>query len=163
MIRRVNETMFAVVRSSRVIAVAALLALVVITAAAAEPAQQLSVEDLKARATSASVGDRPHLCVQIAERQLDATDKLYASADVDKAQSTLADVVTYSEQARDYAIQSHKYQKQTEIAVRTMARKLADIRHAVAHNDQQPIQEAIGRLQRVRDDLLASMFHKGRK
>jgi hypothetical protein len=151
------------VRSSRVIAVAALLALVAVTAAAVPPTQEPSLEDLKTRASSASLGDRPHLCVQIAERQLNATDKLYASAEIEKAQSTLADVVTYSEQARDYAIRSHKYQKQTEIAVRAMARKLADIRHAVAHSDQEPLQAAISRLQRVRDDLLASMFHKGGK
>lgn len=151
------------VRSYRVFVVTALLALVAIAAAAGLPTQETSLEDLKARAASASIGDRPHLCVQIAERQLNATDKLYANADVDKAQATLADVVSYSEQARDYAIRSHKYQKQTEIAVRTMARKLADIRHAVAHSDQEPLQAAINRLQRVRDDLLASMFHKGGK
>jgi hypothetical protein len=151
------------VRSYRVIAVAVLLALVAVTTVAAGPTQEPSLEDLKARASSASIGDRPHLCVQIAERQLNATDKLYANADVDKAQATLADVVSYSEQARDYAIQSHKYQKQTEIAVRAMARKLADIRHAVAHSDQEPLQAAISRLQRVRDDLLAAMFHKGGK
>jgi hypothetical protein len=149
-------------RSSRGIAVAALLAVTAITAAAIA-VQELSVEELKARVSSASIGDRPHLCVQIAERQLAVTDKLYANADIDKAQSTLADVVTYSEQARDAAIRSRKYEKQTEIAVRNMARKLAEIRHAVAHADQPPLQEAIGRLERVRDDLLASMFHKGGK
>ncbi len=150
------------VRSSRLIVVAALLTLAA-AAEAARPAQEVAVEDLKARASSASIGERPHLCVQIAERQLDAASKLYASADVEKAQSTLADVVSYSEQARDYAIQSRKYQKQTEIAVRAMARKLANIRHAVAHSDQEPLQAAIGRLERVRDDLLAAMFKKGGK
>jgi hypothetical protein len=154
--------MLGVMRSSRGIAVAALLAVTAITAAAIA-VQELSVEELKARVSSASIGDRPHLCVQIAERQLAVTDKLYANADIDKAQSTLADVVTYSEQARDAAIRSRKYEKQTEIAVRNMARKLAEIRHAVAHADQPPLQEAIGRLERVRDDLLASMFHKGGK
>jgi hypothetical protein len=150
------------VRSSRLIVVAVLLTLAAATEAA-RPAQEVAVEDLKARASSASIGERPHLCVQIAERQLDVASKLYASADVERAQSTLADVVSYSEQARDYAIQSHKYQKQTEIAVRAMARKLAGIRHAVAHSDQEPLQAAIGRLERVRDDLLAAMFKKGGK
>jgi hypothetical protein len=155
--------MFQVMRSSRVIAVATLLALIPVIGATESVAQGPSVEDLKARAASASIGDRPHLCIQIAQRQLDAASKLYADADIDKAQTTLADVITYSESARDYAIQSHKYQKQAEIAVRTMVRKLVDIRHTVAHIDQPPIQDAIGRLQRVRDDLLASMFHKGGK
>jgi hypothetical protein len=141
----------------------ALGALMGIFAMSTSSAQSPSLEDLKARASSAGIGDRPHICVQIAEHQLDETSKLYASADVDKAESTLADVVTYSEKARDAAVKSHKYEKQTEIAVRAMARKLAGIRHSVAHNDQPPLQEAIMRLERVRDDLLASMFRKGGK
>jgi len=75
----------------------------------------------------------------------------------------LTDVVAYSELARDYSIQSHKYQKQTEIAVRVMTRKLTEVMHALAHDDQAPVQDAINRLQRVSDDLLAAMFKKGTK
>ena len=44
-----------------------------------------------------------------------------------------------------------------------MARKLNDMMHTLAHDDQEPLRQAIGRLQRVRDDLLAAMFHKGAK
>jgi len=124
-------------------------------AAAAEP----SLEDLKSKLASASAGDRPHLCVQIAERQLEAADKLYAGADFDKAQLALGEAVAYSEMARDYAIKSRKYQKQTEIAARGMARKLNDLMHSLARQDQAAVQTAIGRLQRVRDDLLSAMFH----
>ena len=122
-----------------------------------------TVEDLKARLPSASVGDRPHLCVQIAQRQLAEAVKDYTSAEVEKARDPLADVVSFSELARDYAIQSHKYEKQTEIAVRGMARKLTDILHSLSHDDQAPVEDAITHLQRVRDDLLAAMFKKGAK
>jgi ferredoxin-NADP reductase len=65
--------------------------------------------------------------------------------------------------ARDYSIQSHKYQKQTEIAVRVMTRKLTEVLHVLAHDDQAPVRDAINHLQRVRDDLLAVMFKKGAK
>ena len=92
----------------------------------AVPDNEPTVEELKARLSSTSVGDRPHLCVQIAQKQLAEADKLYAAADVEKGQAALVDVVAYSELARDYAIQSHKYQKQSEIAVRAMTRKLTD-------------------------------------
>lgn len=136
-----------------------LLILLTVSAVAVEP----TVEELKARVASASAGDRPHFCVQIAQKQLASADKLYAAADVEKAQAALTDVVAFSELARDYAIQSHKYQKQTEIAVRTFSRKLADIKHLVGKDDQPPIQDAINRLQRVRDDLLMAMFPKGAK
>jgi len=123
----------------------------------------LSVEDMKSRLSSAAIGDRPKLCVQIAERQMAETNRLYAAADDDKAQPVLTDVVAYSELARDYAIQSHKYQKQTEIAVREMIRKLTQIEHTLGHEEVAPVKDAISHLQRVRDDLLAAMFSKGNK
>lgn len=122
-----------------------------------------TVEELKARVASASVRDRPHLCVEIAQKQLTEADKLYAASDFDKGQAALTDVVAYSELARDYAIQSHKYQKQTEIATRNMTRKLNDLLHSLGGPDQAPVRDAINRLQRVRDDLLAAMFPKGAK
>jgi len=131
--------------------------------ARALPVTDPGVEAMKARVSLASIGDRPHLCVQIAEHQLAEADKLYTAADVDQAQTKLTDVVAYSELARDYSIQSHKYQKQTEIAVRVMTRKLTEVMHALAHDDQAPVRDAINRLQRVRDDLLAAMFKKGTK
>lgn len=131
--------------------------------AAALPAADPTLDAMKERLSATSLGDRPHLCVQIAEHQLAEADKLYTAADIDQAQTKLTDVVAYSELARDYSIQTHKYQKQTEIAVRVMTRKLTEVMHALAHDDQAPVREAIGRLQHVRDDLLAAMFKKGSK
>jgi hypothetical protein len=140
----------------------ALLALTAVMARGA-PTNEPTVEELKARLSSVRVADRPHLCVQIAQKQLAEADKLYAGAEVEKGQAALVDVVTYSELARDYAIQSHKYQKQTEIAARSMARKLTEMMHSISHDDQAPVRDAINRLQRVRDDLLMAMFPKGAK
>ena len=122
-----------------------------------------TVEELKARVASASVRDRPHLCVEIAQKQLTEADKSYAASEFEKGQAALTDVVAFSELARDYAIQSHKYQKQTEIATRNMTRKLNDMLHSLGGPDQAPVRDAINRLQRVRDDLLAAMFPKGAK
>jgi hypothetical protein len=101
--------------------------------------------------------------VHIAQKQLAEADKLYAASEIEKGQAALTDVVAFSELARDYAIQSHKYQKQTEIAARTMTRKLTDLMHSLGRDDQAPVRDAINRLQRVRDDLLTAMFPKGSK
>jgi hypothetical protein len=140
-----------------------LIALLAAVTAYAASNNDLSVEQLKAKLSSTSVGDRPHLCVQIAQKQLAEADKQYAAADFEKGEAALTDVVAYSELARDYAIQSHKYQKQSEIAVRTMARKLTELMHSLGHEDQAPVRDAVNRLQRVRDDLLMAMFPKGAK
>jgi hypothetical protein len=134
-------------------------ALGVCTGLAAEP----TLEELKARVTSASPSEKPRLCVEIAERQLDEGDKLYAASEDERGQAALTDVVTFSEMARDYAIRSHKHEKQTEIAVRGMIRRLNDIVHTLPNEEQSPLKDAINHLQRVRDDLLVAMFPKGSK
>ena len=140
-----------------------LAAVVTALGASALPSGEPTVEELKARLSSTSIGDRPHLCLRIAQQQLVAADKLYASDEIEKAQAPLTDVVAFAELARDYSIQSHKHEKQTEIAVRGMIRKLTQILHLLAHDDQAPVQDAVNRLQHVRDDLLAAMFPKGAK
>ncbi len=121
-------------------------------------AADLTVDELKARVSSTSVRDRPHLCVHIAEMQMAEADKLFAADDINQAQNALTDVVAYSELARDYAIQSHKYQKQTEIAVRGITRRLGQLVHSLPHGYQAPLREALNKLQHVRDDLLVAMF-----
>jgi len=138
---------------------AAWLAIVLVSSAAAKDP---TVEELKSRLSSTSIGERPQLCLQIAERQLDDASKFYSEMETEKAQADMTDVVAFSELARDYAIQSHKHQKQTEIAVRKMTRKLNDLKHSVSREDQAGVQNAIDRLQRVRDDLLLAMFPKGK-
>jgi hypothetical protein len=119
-----------------------------------------SVDELKERVANTAIADRPALCLQISERQLGDADRLYVMGDSEKALASLTDVVAYSELARDYAIQAHKHEKQTEIAIRKMVRKLNDLSHTVPHEDELPIQNTIDRLQRIRDDLLAAMFPK---
>ncbi len=133
------------------------------TVAKAVPANEPTVEELKARIATANTSDRVPLCVRVAEKQLAEADKLYAAGDIEKGQSALTDVTSFAELARDYSIQSRKHQKQTEIAIRGMARKLNTLVHTLGHDDQAAVKDAINRLERVRDDLLLSMFPKGAK
>jgi hypothetical protein len=136
---------------------------VVLAGSAATARTEPTVEELKARVSSANIGEKAKLCVEIAEKQLAATDKLYAAYDMEKAQASLTDVVAFSELARDYSVQSHKHQKQIEISIRSMSRKLNDLLHVVGHEEQGPVKEAIKHLEHVRDDLLLAMFPKGAK
>jgi hypothetical protein len=119
-----------------------------------------TVDELKARLPGTQIRDLPPLCIRISELQIAAADKFFADGDAEKANRALVDVVAFAELARDYAIQSHKHEKQAEIALRKMTRKLTDLKHAVTHDDQEHVQNTIDRLQKVRDDLLAAMFPK---
>jgi hypothetical protein len=121
-----------------------------------------TVEQLKARVDAAKPAERIDLCLKIAERQLDAADKLYTGGKIDEARTDIQEVVSYSEQARDTATSSGKKLKNAEISVRKMANKLRDMKHALNFEDQAPVQEAIDHLERVRTDLLARMFGSGK-
>lgn len=121
---------------------------------------QPTLEELKARVATASVADRPQLCLHVAEGQLKNAADFYAAGESEKAQAALADVVAYAQLDRDYAIQSHKHEKQSEIAIRKMVRKLTDMKHTVTRDEQTQLQTTIEQLEKVRDDLLAAMFPK---
>jgi len=137
------------------------LAAVIVLAASAPAHEAPTVEQLKARIATAQAADRVRICVEIAQKQMNEVDRLYAANDFGKAQAALNDVVAYAGLARDYAIQSRKHQKQTEIAARAMARRLDAILHTLAREDQPPVKDALDQMEHVRDDLLAAMFKKG--
>jgi hypothetical protein len=122
-----------------------------------------TLEELKARVGAASVADRPPLCLHVAEEQLKNAADFYSAGESEKAQAALADVAAYAQLDRDYAIQSHKHEKQSEIAIRKMVRKLSDMKHTVTRDEQAQLQTTIEQLEKVRDDLLASMFPQGGK
>jgi hypothetical protein len=131
------------------------------TALALTAISEPSIDELKAKIANASIVDRPPLCLQLSERQLGAAGRFYVAGDPEQAKAALADAVAFSELARDYSIQSHKHEKQSEIAIRAMVRKLNDLKHTIPHEDQAEVQSTVDRLQRIRDDLLAAMFPKG--
>jgi hypothetical protein len=125
--------------------------------------REVTVAELKQQVANARIAERPALCVEICERQLDEANRLYVAGDSDQGKAALVDVTAFAELARDYAIQSHKREKQSEIAIRKMARKLANLKHTVSVEDQGQVQNTIDRLERIRDDLLAAMFPNGAK
>lgn len=121
-----------------------------------------SLDQLKARVDSAALEQRVGLCLEIAERQLVAADKLYSDGKADEARAAVGETVTYSEKARDASTQTGKKLKNAEISVRKMASKLRDMKRTLNFEDQPPVQDAIEHLERVRSDLLARMFGNGK-
>jgi hypothetical protein len=119
-----------------------------------------TIEELKPRVQNASPQDRPRLCIRIAELQLRNADRLYKAGDVEHARAAVDEIVTYSEQARDSAIETKKHLKHVEITARKIAERLRDIKRTQALEDQPPIDEAVQRLEQVRTSLLQQMFSK---
>ena len=87
----------------------ALCLFVLALAAATCGATEETLAGLKARADSARPEERADLCVRVAQHQLRNADKLYNEGHVDEARAAIDDIATYSERARDAAIQSKKH------------------------------------------------------
>jgi soluble cytochrome b562 len=119
-----------------------------------------TVEQLKARLPRANEGQRIDICLQIARQQLDNADKLYSDGKVDQAQAAVTDIVTYLEQAGETASKTGKKVKKAEIMVREISNKLKDIKRSLNFDDQPPVQDAVDHLEKVRTQLLSSMFGK---
>lgn len=121
-------------------------------------AKDETLEELKARAESAPVDQRPELCIKIAGRQLRNADNLYNDGHVDQASAAVGEIVTYTEKARDFAIQTNKHIKNVEIDARKMALRLRDLKRTLAFEDQPPVDRAIRKLEDIRTALLQEMF-----
>jgi hypothetical protein len=126
-------------------------------------AKDESVDGLKARLASARPEDRPGLCIRIAQDQLLAADGFYSEGKIEQARASVADVVTYSEKARDAAVDTRKHLKNVEIAIRRISEKLNDIKRTLAFEEQPPVEEAVRHLEDVRTALLKEMFKKEKK
>lgn len=126
-------------------------------------AKDLSIDELKARVEKAPPDERPTLCVHVAQEEVRAADKAYNDGNVDQARAALADIVAYSEKARDAAIASKKHLKNVEIAMRKMSEKLNDIKRTLNYEDQPPVAETVRQLEDFRTTLLTEMFKKEKK
>jgi hypothetical protein len=141
----------------------ALTVLLLALASSYGAAKDETVDELKARVPGARLEDRPELCIRIAQHQLRNADKLYTEGQVDQARAAVDDIVTYSEKARDAALQTKKHLKNVEIDVRKIADKLRDVKRTLAFDDQPPVEQSIRRLEDVRTTLLKEMFAKENK
>jgi len=123
-------------------------------------AKDETVDELKARFGSARPEERAELAIRIAQQQLRNADKLYSDGQADQARAAVDDIVTYSEKARDDAVQTKKQLKNVEIDIRKMAEKLRDIKRTLVFDDQPPVEQAVRHLEDIRTTLLKEMFAK---
>lgn len=140
----------------------AILGILVVATCYALP-KELSLEELKARLQRAKPDERTNLCVQIAERQVEASDKLYTDGKLEEAEAAIRDVVSYSQQAGESAGQTGHHLKNTEIAMRKMSHRLSDIKRTLPFENQALVQSAVDTLDKIRTDLLSRMFGKNPK
>jgi hypothetical protein len=119
-----------------------------------------SLADLKSKANLAHGGDQAKFSMEYAHRLLEDSNALFTKGDVDKAQAEIREIVDYARIGANAAASSGKRQKQTEISLRELGKRMHDIGETLAFEDRGPVKEAVDEIEQVRSDLLAKMFQK---
>lgn len=133
-------------------------ALLVVAMAIGALAGTQTPDELKARADAAHGGEQAKLCLEYARMELESSNALFTSGDVDKAQAQIQEVVSYSRKAADAASSSGHELKQTEIKLRKLAERMHDIAATLAFEDRQPVHDAIDKIEQIRSDLMVRMW-----
>jgi len=143
------------------VAIPLLLAVVMVACvrASAEP-DKPSREQLLARADVAQGEKCAELCIDAAQNLVEYSNELFTNGEVDKAQTAMQDAAKYARKATDGSIQANKRQKKTEIALRKLAKRMRDINQTLAIDDRAEVEKAIANVEKMRTDLLMSLFSK---
>lgn len=123
-------------------------------------------EDLaKARekADHASPSDCAKSCFEAARQLVDASNKEYGDGNVEQGLKLMNDALVYARRGTEASIKTHKNQKNAEIALRKMAKRVHDVSDSLALDDRPPVMEDQKLLERLRDDMLAAMFGSPKK
>ncbi len=129
-------------------------------APAVSAADKPSVQELRARADAAQGADCAQVCMEAAEGLVQTADEFFTSGDVEKAQAAMNDAVQYARKATDGSIKSGKRQKKTEIALRRLSKKMQGIDQTLAVDDRPEVEKSIAAVEKMRTDLLMSLFSK---
>jgi hypothetical protein len=119
-----------------------------------------SLADLKSKANLAHGGDQAKYSMEYAHRLLEDSNALFTKGDVEKAQAEIREVVDYARIGANAATSSGKRQKQTEISLRELGKRMHDIGDTLAFEDRGPVKQAVEEIEQVRSDLLTKMFQK---
>jgi hypothetical protein len=117
-----------------------------------------SLQVLRARADGAQGQDCAEICLDAAQALVEDANNKYTDGNPELGQQEMKDAVDYASKATRGSIQSSKRQKKTEIGLRKLSRRMTDIRQTLAIDDRAPLDELIKTVEKMRTDLLMSMF-----
>jgi hypothetical protein len=118
------------------------------------------IEEMKARAERKSSADRARAYADIARELVELANQQFTAGEVENAQNSIKDAVTYSEKSAAAAQEKGKKIKDTEITLRETARRIEEVRRTLAVDDQPPLVTAAARIEELRRQLLEHMFKK---
>jgi len=131
--------------------------------ALAAPAEDKTVEQLKAEAEHAEPGQQGRLYAEIADRLVAVADKQFTDGESVKGHATVQEILDYATKSHDLAIQTRKKMKETEKELRQCRRRLENMRRTLAAEDRPSVEEVEKRLEQFTEEILEAMFAPPKK
>ena len=121
-------------------------------------AGQETLEQLQARAAQVKPAEQVRLYLEVAERQWHAAEEAYGRDDVERGNARVDEMATACEKAAEAARDSGKHLKFAEIRLRSLERRLENVRRQLNFDDREAATRAIERLEKARTTLFRAMF-----
>jgi hypothetical protein len=103
------------------------------------------------------------VCLDAAKKLAELSNQNFTDGHVEPAQAAMADAGKYAEKAGRASIDTRKRQKQTEIGLRRLTKRMKDIVQTLNFEDRPPVEQIIKSVEAVRSDLLLNMFGNPKK
>lgn len=125
---------------------------------AAFPAEKETLEQLIARAESASESQQADLYLEIADRESKLAVEAYKANNIEDGHKALEQTVAYADKAHANVAKSGKKLPRTEIKIRRLSARFRDLKQNVDADEQAGVQAAVDKLESFRTNLLKTMF-----
>src|SRR5512147_2970178 len=100
-------------------------------------------ERAKASAEASSGEPCTEVCLDAARKLTELSNRNFEDGFVDAAQANMLDAGKYAEKAGKASIDTHKRQKQTEIGLRRLTKRMKDIVQTLNFEDRPPVEQII--------------------
>jgi hypothetical protein len=126
-------------------------------------AHKAEADRLKAAADATSAERCTEVCVDAARQLAELSNDYFTAGNVEDAHAAMKEAGRLAERAGDSSVTSKKRRKQTEIALRKLEKRISDIGQTLNFEDRPPVQEIVKHIDKVRSDILMSMFDMPKK
>ena len=121
-------------------------------------AEKDTLEQLTARAESASASQQLDIYLEIADRESKLAVDAYKGGNLEDGHKALDQTVSYADKAHANVLKSGKKLPHTEIKIRRLVARFRDLKQNVDADEQTGVQAAVDKLESFRTDLLKAMF-----
>ena len=119
---------------------------------------QSTVDKTREKAENAKPSDCAKVCFEAARQLIEASNQLYSGGDAVQGLKLMNDAVRYAKRGTEASIESRKNEKNAEIALRKMAKRMHEVGQSLALEDRDPVFKAEDQLDDLRDKMLATLF-----